>query len=138
MATIIRQFTVSIPASTAKAAPFTKVISFPAETVITLDLEVPHGPVGLMGFYLAISGQQIIPFQTGEFIVWDDVQDTWALEDYPQTNAWSIVGYNLDTTFAHQVVARFHNEPLHVQPIASIVNINLTSSAPDEQMVALS
>jgi hypothetical protein len=65
-----------------------------------------------MGFYLAISGQQIIPFNAGQFIIWDNYRDSWSLDNFAETGAWTVVGYNLDGAFAHEVVLRFHTDPL--------------------------
>lgn len=119
MATIIRQFTKSVPAGTAQATPVSLGISFPTEQVLSVDLEVPPGPAGLMGFYLAISGQQVIPFETGEWIVWDDVRASWPLDDYPVTGAWSLVAYNTDI-FAHEIIVRFHDQPAVPGSLATI------------------
>ena len=89
-----------------------------------------------MGFYLARSGQQWIPFEAGEFLVWDDRFDSWYLTDQPTGGGWQIVGYNLDD-YDHSVVARFHvNSPAvagaSAPPALSIVTTNVTP-----QMVTL-
>lgn len=132
MASIIRQFTRSIPANTAQATPVTLGISFPVEQVLSVDLEVPPGPAGLMGFYLAVSGQQLIPFETGEWLVWDDVRASWPLNDYPVTGAWSLVGYNTDI-YPHQVVVRFHDQPVaaatSAAPLVGVTIVNSPSEA---------
>jgi len=87
----------------------------------SIDLEVPPGPSGLMGFYLALSGQQWIPWETGEFIVWDDYRDNWPLTDQPTSSGWEVHGYNLDE-YDHSVVVRFHlnivTSPLVLTPPA--------------------
>ena len=131
MATTIYQVTASIPANTAKSALATVSAAIPACTVDTIDLEVPPGPQGLMGFYLAMSGQQIIPMTAGEFIIWDNYRDSWSLEDFPETGAWQIVGYNLDGAFAHEVVIRYHTDPLSVDSTPPTLTI-ITSPAPME------
>lgn len=124
MASIIRQFTVTVPANTPKATPVTLPIAFPSEQTDTLEIEVPVGPYGLMGFYLAMSGQQIIPFESGEFIVWNGVEKSWPLNNYPTSGAWSLVGYNLSTVNDHDVFVRFHNNPVG-EPSQPVVNITI-------------
>ena len=120
MAQEVHQFTATIPANTPTTALFTSTIPIQGYEIESIDLEVPPGPAGLMGFYLARSGQQWLPFEAGEFLVWDDRFDSWYLSDQPSGVGWEIVGYNLDT-YDHSVVARFHvNSP----------SVSISSSAP--------
>lgn len=107
MAVEVHQFTATIPANTAKATPHVVPIALDYFDIESVDLEVPPGPSGLMGFYLARSGQQWIPYEAGEYLVWDDRFDSWYLTDQPTSGGWQIVGYNLDD-YDHDVVVRFH------------------------------
>lgn len=136
MATVIRQRTIAVPANTSKANPSKTALVLPIENTISVDLEVPPGPAGLMGFYLAMSGQQLIPFEVGEWIVWDDRFDTWYLDDYPQTGAWSVVAYNLDIANTHDIVCRFHNEPYSLNTPA-LPSVNIIQSASTQEPVTL-
>ena len=63
MATQVRQFTATIPAGTLKTALVTVALDLDYVEIESVDLEVPPGPSGLMGFYLARSGQQWIPYE---------------------------------------------------------------------------
>lgn len=137
MAQVIHQYIASIPANTPKATPVTIKLAVPNEVVAMIDVEVPPGPSGLMGFYLAMSGQQIIPFETGQFIVWDDREREWYLDDYATTGAWSVVGYNLDNVNAHAVSLRFHNNPLPTASAVSAPTINIVTIAADDSSVIL-
>ena len=112
MASIIHQFTVTIPAGTAKATPYSAALALPMEQLESVDIEVPPGPRGLMGFYLAQSGQQVIPWESGQWIVWDDRFATWYIAGYQANASWSVVGYNLDGVNTHSLVVRFHDNPL--------------------------
>lgn len=123
MATQVRQFTATIPANTLKTALATVPLSLDYVDIESIDLEVPPGPAGLMGFYIARSGQQVIPFESGEFLVWDDRFDSWYLTDQPTGGGWEIVGYNLDV-YDHAVVVRFHTNP--VQSANTVVPSPLT------------
>lgn len=130
MAEEIHQRTVTIPAGTAKASLYVAPLVIPAGTVESIDLEVAPGPAYLMGFYLLNSGQQMIPMELGEFIVWDNTKDSWALDKYIQTGAWSLAGYNLDPINSHSVAVRFHTNSLtNSTPPAIVVNIVTTPIA---------
>ncbi len=129
MAQEIHQYTATIPAKTPKSALYTSVIPLQGYEIESVDLEVAPGPAGLMGFYLARSGQQWLPFEAGEFLVWDNRFDSWYLSDQPSGTGWQIVGYNLDA-FAHNVVARFHVNSPNIAPVSapalSIITTNVT------------
>ena len=119
----------TIPANTAQSSPVSVSVAIPACTINLIDIEVPPGPAGLMGFYLACSGQQVIPFNAGQFIIWDNYRDTWALDNFPETGAWSVVGYNLDNAFGHTVTIRYHTDPLNVSTTVPTVTIVSTPVA---------
>ena len=116
MAVEVHQYTVTIPANTPKAALVTVPIALEYFEIESIDIEVPPGPSGLMGFYIARSGQQWIPYEVGEFLVWDDRFDSWRLSDQPTGQGWQVVGYNLDV-YDHDVTVRFH-----VNTVAAIVS----------------
>jgi hypothetical protein len=136
MATEIHQFSVTIPAGTPQSNLYVSDISLDYYDIESLDLEVPPGPSGLMGFYLALSGQQYIPYETGEFIVWDDRFDSWTLTDQPTGAGWQLVGYNNDV-YDHTVVARFHVNKLPPLPAPSPSSIVIVSSNQSSGQVTL-
>jgi len=113
MAAEIHQFTRTIPANTPTTALVTIPLGLSNYEIESVDLEVPPGPMGTMGFYVSRSGQQWIPYEAGEFIVWDDRFDNWPLTAQPTGQGWEITGYNLDI-YDHDVVMRFHVNPLTV------------------------
>lgn len=119
MAAEVHQYTATIPANTPKSAPVTVPISLDYFDIESIDLEVPPGPAGLMGFYIARSGQQWIPYESGEFLVWDDRFDSWYLTDQPTGGGWEIVGYNLDV-YDHDVVVRFHVNTVAPASVGSV------------------
>lgn len=95
MAQEIREFAVTIPAGTTKAAPFVTSIAFPARTVVAVSYRVPPGPSGLMGWALTSAGTPVIPIQQGSYIVTDNQFATWDLEGYLDSGNWAVTGYNL-------------------------------------------
>jgi hypothetical protein len=136
VASIIHQYTVVVPANTTVAAPYTRVLATLAEQVRSVDLDVPPGPQGLMGFVLANSGQQVIPFEVGQYIIWDNYRDSWDLDGYADMTQWSVIGYNLDGANSHEVVVRFHNDALTIAPAAA-VSVNIIQGTNDLQPAAL-
>lgn len=138
MALRVFQFAASIPAGTAKASPVTVPIALDGWELETLDLEVPNGPSGLMGFYVANNGVQWIPQPAGQWLVWDGVQDTWSFDEQPNASGWAIVGYNTGG-WPHSVIVRFHvNLPTQAQQAIGLPTLTvLTSGAPDVVPVTL-
>lgn len=119
MAERVLQYAATIPAGTAIDAP--AEVSFPLDNwdIEAIDLEVPPGPAGAMGFYLANNSQPWIPRNAGEWLIWDDRQATIHPTGYPAASGWAIVGYNLGT-YDHGVTVRFHVNPVEPpQPAAT-------------------
>lgn len=106
MAREIRAFEVVIPAGTAKSANFKADISFPDRTVEEIEIRIPPGPRGEMGFALGAAGRPIIPEQAGLFMVTDDEVIRWPLEGYHDSGSWTLFGYNTGT-YDHTVRIRF-------------------------------
>ena len=100
-------YTATIPAGTAKATPVTINLPIFNWDIESLDLQVPTGPNGLMGFYLALSGEQWIPHVRGQYLVWNDHFQNWPLTKQPTNKGWQVVGYNTDV-YDHSVFLRFH------------------------------
>jgi hypothetical protein len=136
MAGEVHQFTATIPANTPITAPYSAPFVLGLYDIESVDIEVPPGPSGLMGFYLAVGGQQWIPYEAGEWIVWDDRFDSWLLSDQPQAVGWSVVGYNLDD-YPHDVVVRFHVNALSISSAVTPPVINIIQGAPNAAPVTL-
>lgn len=86
----------TIPAGTSQLAPLSVPLPIGESIVRRLDLIVPPGPSGLVGFYLAHSGTQMIPRVSSQFFVVDDKLLTFDMDGYPTGDKWTLVGYNLD------------------------------------------
>lgn len=111
MAYRILPFAVTIPAGTQQSAPVTIPLALDNWEIEAIDLEVPPGPAGLMGFQIANNGVAWIPFGTGQWLVWDDVKERYNLTDQPNASGWAVIGYNLGA-YDHQLVVRFHVNPV--------------------------
>lgn len=106
MAQEIRQFTAVIPAGTAKTAPVRVDMSFPPRQVDTVEIRVPPGPSGLVGFALQNSGVTIIPYQSDAFIVTAADYISWPLHGFVTSGSWQLLGYNTGTS-DHAIYVRF-------------------------------
>lgn len=109
-------FQPTIPAGTPLVSPVTLAMQFPIYQVDRIEIKVPHGPNGNMGFYIALSGTQVIPYVPGNWLVLDDDNLSWDFSDLPNSGAWELVGYNTGF-YPHTVYVRFFVEP--VPPVQS-------------------
>lgn len=138
MALRVFQFACKIPAATPQAAPVTVPIAIDNWQLQLIDLEVPAGASGLMGFYVANNGVQWIPATPGAYLVWDNVQQSWYMEDQPNASGWSVVGYNTGY-YDHTVTIRMHVVPPPVtsQPGGGQQVTFVTSNTPASEVVTL-
>lgn len=119
MAREIRSFAVTIPANTPIANNFTADLSFPPRIVEEIEVEVPPGPRGEVGFSIGSSGVPIIPFQPGVFIITDNEIIHWPVQDQHDSGSWTFFGYNTGS-FPHTLYVRFLLVPVQaaVSPLA--------------------
>lgn len=128
MAQYVLQFAVVIPAQTLPSAPVTIPITMDNWDIEQIDLDVPPGPAGLMGFYISNNGVQWIPATVGQFIVWDNHRDSWPMTDQPNASGWAITGYNTGT-YNHSVTVRFHvNNPQQSLPTPTAPAVTFVST----------
>lgn len=99
-------FPVTIPAGTAKATPQTTQMTMPPRIVDKVEIEVPPGPRGEVGFHLGSKGTQIIPDGVGTYIVTDGETIQWPLEGQMDSGGWEMVAYNTGF-YSHTITARF-------------------------------
>jgi len=106
MAQEVRRFAVTIPAGTAKATPQATDLSFPARIVRELEIRIPPGPRGEVGFQLGAAGQPVLPFNAGAFITGDDEVINWTLDGFWDSGSWTMFAYNTGV-FTHTLEVRF-------------------------------
>lgn len=106
MAREVRRFSVTIPAGTLQAAPQVSPLTMPDRVVRRVVVVVPPGPRGLVGFQLTHAGSQMIPVNSGQFVVADDERIEWDTEGYIDTGAWQMTAYNTGS-FPHTLEVRF-------------------------------
>jgi hypothetical protein len=120
MAEEVREFHITIPAGTAKSAGFTASLSMPTRTVEQIDIIVPPGPRGEVGFQIGSSGAQIIPIQTGTYIVTDNEVIHFPLSEQINSGGWEFYGYN-NGIYDHTIMIRFLVTPTTRQTAAPAV-----------------
>lgn len=106
MAVEVRTFDVTIPTGTAQASPITTDLVLPIRTVEGVELVIPDGCAGLVGFRLTMAGTPVIPTNLGAWLVSNGEVIRWPLEGYPDSGAWQLQGYNTDL-FDHTIYVRF-------------------------------
>lgn len=106
MAREVHLFSVTVPAGTPKSAPLAFNLNMPPRIVQLIDVEVPPGPRGEVGFSIGQAGNAIFPYEPGAFIVTDDRVVEIPLEDANTSGSWQVFAYNTGS-FPHTLYVRF-------------------------------
>lgn len=106
MAVEVREFAVTTPAGVTADAPQLADLGFPPRQVDRIEVRVPPGPAGTLGFRLGSGGVQIIPYNEGGWVITDDEVIGWDLTDQIQSGAWQLISYNTGS-LPHTVYVRF-------------------------------
>lgn len=110
VATSISAFACTIPAGTSFGSPHVVSLNVNhTDPVESIHWRVPPGSRGHVGWWLTQSGVQVLPNQFGTALVADGEWDTWTLNDFPQSGAWALVGYNTGTN-DHSVYLEFGHQ----------------------------
>jgi hypothetical protein len=94
MADEIRAYTCVVPAGTTPAAPAVFPMVFPPREVHTLQVIVPPGPSGLVGWHVLVANALVIPYQSDTWVVTAAENITWPLDHMPNSGSWSVEAYN--------------------------------------------
>lgn len=113
---------VTFAIGTTATTPVTTALSFDPCDVVRLEVIVPPGPSGFMGFRFIHSGQVIIPYQADAWVITDNEKLDWPLEGYPTNNKWSVQGYNTGL-FPHTIYMRFHVNEIPSKPTAALTAV---------------
>jgi len=74
--------------------------------VIEIDVKVPPGPAGNMGFFISAGGSQFIPRTFGSFIFPDDDYITWPIAHAINSGSWGLTAFNTDV-WPHTIQVSF-------------------------------
>lgn len=116
MAQEIRTFDMTVPASTPSSNPFTGDLSFPPRQVVQIEILVPPGPRGQVGFSIGSAGVPVIPRNQGGWIIADDDRIIWPLDGLWDSGSWTLFAYN-NGTYDHTLYVTFLLEQL-AAPVA--------------------
>lgn len=113
MAQRVVPLTCVVPANTAESLAVSFPLQFPSSDVERIDVRIPPGPSGLVGFAIQYGGGNFIPQGDGNWIIADDQFIQWDLDDAPNGGKWNVVAYNLDV-LAHTLYFFFNVSNLTV------------------------
>jgi hypothetical protein len=114
--------TVTVPAGTPISAPQTTNLSWLDGRLVRVEIVIPPGPSGFVGFQIGHSNQVIIPRNTSQFIVDDGKTLDWEIDNYPTGAKWFVRVYNTGL-YVHTLYFRMHINEL--TPIATSIPIPL-------------
>lgn len=106
MADRIEVFDVTVPTGTTVAAPQTTALEFADGIVTDIEILIPPGPSGFVGFRFAYGGQPIIPHTVNEFIIASGEVIKWPIRNFPTGRKWQLQAHNTDI-FNHTIHLRF-------------------------------
>lgn len=110
MPQLVYSFDVTVPAGTPASARWSQAINFPSADVSQIEIRVPPGPRGCLGFALGSSGTPVIPYNADQWIVTDDERIVWGVTDQFDSGAWEVFAYNTGT-LPHTIYVRFLCDP---------------------------
>lgn len=90
----LRTFEVLVPAGTLQAAPQTTTLAMPARIVERLEVRIPPGPNGSVGWAFTSGGARVFPFLPGSWVVANDETIPVPVEGAPEAGAWQLQAYN--------------------------------------------
>lgn len=93
-----------------------------------IQIRVPPGPSGLVGFRLAHSGQSVIPYTGERWFTTDNDKLDWVTERYPQGDAWQLWAYNLDL-YDHTISVWMHVSDASEPRIITVIPIDIAPIA---------
>lgn len=107
MADEVHLFPITVPASTAKTAPLTFNLQMPlGRAVERIEVQVPPGPRGEVGWQIAQGGNQLYPYETGAYVIVDAQEIDWDVVGGVDSGAWQVIIYNTGS-FPHTLGFRF-------------------------------
>ena len=105
MASEVHHFQATVPSGTTKAGALLFNFNIPPRVVDQIEIEVPPGPRGEVGWQIALSGGALFPYEPGAFVVTDDRTTTWQVENQNTGGAWGLIAYNTGK-FNHTLYVR--------------------------------
>lgn len=106
MAQDVQSFTVTIPAGTLSSSPYSLTLDIGNRIVTRVEIRVPPGPLGNVGFAIQESGTTAIPSNGATWIIANDESMVWDLNGFIESGRWGLIGYNTGA-YNHSIYVRF-------------------------------
>lgn len=106
MADEIRQYTLVVPAGTTPEAPAVLDATMPPRNIEAIEIVIPPGVNGVVGFQIQNSGIAVIPYSSDDWIISNDEVINWPLGNYIDSGSWQLAAYNTGTN-DHTLYFRF-------------------------------
>lgn len=106
MAQDIRVFDITIAPGGTVAAPQVFNVAFPPRRVDRIEVRIPPGPRGEVGFAIGSSGAAVIPREAQTYIVSDNEVLAWDVEDLWDSGSWQVFAYSTGH-YSHKLQFRF-------------------------------
>lgn len=120
----LRHYTAAIPAGTTPAAPAAFPFTMPARYARAVQIIVPPGPSGLVGFALTQGGVRVIPYASDPWVVTDNEKIEWPLTNYNDAGSWGLLGYNTGA----------QDHVLYVRFLLDVPGLHPTPSSPADSL----
>lgn len=130
MASRVEPFAVTVPSGTLPTAPQITALPMDIGMVDEIEVVIPPGPSGLVGFAIMCGGAPILPREDGRWIITDDEKIDWPLSVDHTAGDWAIVAYNVGA-FDHTLYLRFLVSEVTRAP--SPADTPLTIVQPDQE-----
>lgn len=125
MAERVIPLTCVVQAGTLITAPQSFPLVFAAANVERIDVRVPPGPAGTVGFSINYGGGNFIPEGDGNWIIADNDYLSWPLVNAPDGGNWTVKAYNTDvinhTLYFHFLVNNLVN--LSASPSTGLIGL---------------
>lgn len=118
MAERVIPLTCVIPANTPVSSPQLFPLQFAPADVERIDVRIPPGPAGTVGFAIQYGGGNFIPEGDGTWIIGNNDYITWPLQNAPNGGNWTIAAYNTDS-ISHTLYFHFLVNNLTVANVPS-------------------
>lgn len=115
MADRLEWFEFTIQPGSTPTTPVINDMSFYQGSVVEIDVKVPPGPAGNLGFAITAGGSQYIPRTMNAYVVPDDDYLVWPLANAINSGDWALLAYNTDI-WPHLIQVGFQVNELTVSP----------------------
>lgn len=114
----VEYFDATIPAGTPVGSPVTLPMVFDQGNVTQIEVKIPPGPSGNVGFHIQAGGSQYVPRTLGAWIIADDDYLIWPMDNAINSGSWALSGYNTDI-YDHTLYVSFHVNELQAPLLQS-------------------